>query len=445
MERLPLQLFLFFILVLILLTSYHIFNLSITGNAVLTSTSKIQSQLPTKIQSQQALSPQLGVPNFLYNFDSDLKDSVTKVLATPYQTDARQAVKYDTLLGRKSLRIDQTSAGVKLPDTQKVGNLDTYTLETTFYLDTSMKESEQYPWYPIISEYTGGSARGNDKGRYLLSLTSPTHLVFSINTNGVITNLISVSGIYEKTWTNVVIVVDNTKPKQKVKLYINGELKRSSDTYTMDKKTTDYSLLVGALPNSYGTVAPIEYFSGFIDDVTIYKRAITEEEVKNLANQAFIKQDEKIGGLGVIIEDDTTSNNKVVEIRKKTHDILDIIGLEYLLDASLLTPAIYTTDGTSCKSVCEKASNTEIQLKCYKAYETNGAVSNCDSVAKARTCQCLSTQFTVNAFVKKHVSSNTNKNLPPQQPLSSKGTLPPTGIYPQSNLAPDLNPKGSIK
>ncbi|HIH26088.1 hypothetical protein J4476_05900 [Candidatus Woesearchaeota archaeon] len=182
----------------------------------------------------------------------------------------------------KNLKFDVNAAPVKLPEEQKVGDLNSYTIEATFYLDTDMRYDKHYPWYPIVAEYIGGSARGTDRGRYILSLPSQNQLVFTINTKGMPNNIVSAPGDYNKKWTNAIVVVDNTKLKEKARLYVNGKLISTSDTYPIDKSSSGYNLFIGTLPNNYGTVAPTEYFSGIIREVKLYKKALSEEEIKIL-------------------------------------------------------------------------------------------------------------------------------------------------------------------
>ena len=96
----------------------------------------------------------------------------------------------------------------------------------------------------------------------------------------------------------------------------------------------------------------------------------------------------------------STQKNPVIN-NIKTSELDDIRGLNQLIDAILLTPKIYTVEGISCKSVCEKMSK---EYQCSKAYDTNGLVTTCDSKKMGRMCQCISTSDDVNNFInrKKH-------------------------------------------
>ncbi len=69
------------------------------------------------------------------------------------------------------------------------------------------------------------------------------------------------------------------------KLYIDGELKNTLDSTTNANIGYNHnnSLIIGAEAGS-GTVPAGEYFSGSIDDVRIYNRALTAEEITSLYN-----------------------------------------------------------------------------------------------------------------------------------------------------------------
>jgi len=70
-------------------------------------------------------------------------------------------------------------------------------------------------------------------------------------------------------WYHVV----GTYDRQHVKIYINGKL-RGSAARTEAIQSTGTNTVVGFWNN--------EYFQGFIDEVRIYNRALSAEEIKNL-------------------------------------------------------------------------------------------------------------------------------------------------------------------
>ena len=248
------------VVLLLIIGIADLVNYNITGKAVLTKDFNIES---------------ISKLNPLSNLEK-----TSAVLPKISEGSKKENLNYD------NLKFGINAVPVKLPDDKKVGDLSSYTIDVVFYLNTSMREDKYYPWYPLVAEYSGGSKKGTDKGRYILSLTSKSSLVFTINSKGAPNNIITVQGDYDKKWTHVIVIVDNLRLTQKVRLYTDGKLKATSDIYPIDKTSKDYDLLIGALPNNYGTVAPIEYFSGIIKYVNLYKKSLTEEEIKSL----FIEQ-----------------------------------------------------------------------------------------------------------------------------------------------------------
>ena len=76
------------------------------------------------------------------------------------------------------------------------------------------------------------------------------------------------------TWYHVVVVFDETIDK--VYFYINGSLQTEADqTYNM---TADEGLL------RIGDSGASEFWDGLIDEVRVYNRALTADEVKRLYN-----------------------------------------------------------------------------------------------------------------------------------------------------------------
>jgi hypothetical protein len=74
-----------------------------------------------------------------------------------------------------------------------------------------------------------------------------------------------------------------TKSGLAIKIYVNSVLEGTINlTYNINYATRD---LVIAYPNGYGS----GYFDGTIDEVLIYNRALSEEEIKAIYNY-YIKK-----------------------------------------------------------------------------------------------------------------------------------------------------------
>ena len=82
------------------------------------------------------------------------------------------------------------------------------------------------------------------------------------------------SPVSNNTWTNIVWVYSNTN----LYLYVNGIL--SSTGTILEINTTGQNFVMGnTIPNSLGQY---EYYKGAIDDMFIYNRALTQDEIANL-------------------------------------------------------------------------------------------------------------------------------------------------------------------
>ena len=83
-------------------------------------------------------------------------------------------------------------------------------------------------------------------------------------------------------WQHVAVTWDGTKPFTSVHLYINGAETTYDDSNGINGATarTDDS----ARPFRIGNSIVSQYFNGAIDDVRIYNRALSGEEIKRLYN-----------------------------------------------------------------------------------------------------------------------------------------------------------------
>jgi hypothetical protein len=86
----------------------------------------------------------------------------------------------------------------------------------------------------------------------------------------------SVTSVPLNQWVQVIIVYN---PGVNVKYYVNGVLKDTIATTRMDRSTcTDVRLWVGS---SYAST-PFEFFTGSIDEVAIWNRALSASEIQSL-------------------------------------------------------------------------------------------------------------------------------------------------------------------
>ncbi|MCK5272470.1 MAG: LamG domain-containing protein [Sedimentisphaerales bacterium] len=77
-------------------------------------------------------------------------------------------------------------------------------------------------------------------------------------------------------WTHVVITVDGTENADSAKAYMNGELIKTA-IWVFQCPVPDAPVLIGASQTD-----PIELFGGLIDDVRIYNRTLSEDDIFEL-------------------------------------------------------------------------------------------------------------------------------------------------------------------
>ncbi|MDB4583543.1 hypothetical protein N9164_10350 [Draconibacterium sp.] len=86
-------------------------------------------------------------------------------------------------------------------------------------------------------------------------------------------------------WFHWVITID----KQGTKIYINGAEKKSNSTFISNTYVSGTELGIGVIANTYGRVpytdSNVKYFNGIIDDIRIYNRALSKEEIQVLYHE----------------------------------------------------------------------------------------------------------------------------------------------------------------
>jgi len=81
----------------------------------------------------------------------------------------------------------------------------------------------------------------------------------------------SVTGFDKGTWYHIAGVID--PPNGKEQLYVDGKLDAEKDISSEDLETNDDPLWIGRRFDAF--------FDGIIDEVVIYNRALTEDEIKD--------------------------------------------------------------------------------------------------------------------------------------------------------------------
>ncbi|MGI0077104.1 MAG: LamG domain-containing protein, partial [Nitrosopumilaceae archaeon] len=156
----------------------------------------------------------------------------------------------------------------------------------------------------IKPNYAAGSAEYtvlSKENSFVLSLNhilSPEHVVkFSVFDGISWTEIIGSSKI--ENWSHLVAIINDTR----ISLYVNGTLEGTSQISksisfsgeklqltTSDVMVSDSDLILGAyLSTTRGESKLSKYFSGLIDEVFIYKEALTESRIREIYSQ-FIGQ-----------------------------------------------------------------------------------------------------------------------------------------------------------
>ena len=121
---------------------------------------------------------------------------------------------------------------------------------------------------------------GPDAGTNVESFISSNTLFFRLTVGGATDYFLNDGGskVLEDTWTHVVFVHPNTTTVNAAKLFVNGiEVAQGTQTAAVTRPTTG-QFIGQRQTNSL-------HFDGSIDQVRIFNRAITEEEVETLYNE----------------------------------------------------------------------------------------------------------------------------------------------------------------
>lgn len=135
--------------------------------------------------------------------------------------------------------------------------------------------------YPVSAAGTDykrivNKSENSDDGEYTLWLYNDGRMIWYVN-NWTLGYVFSTAVLLNK-WIYVVGVFDGSIGSNKLKIYINGELNNEGNTTSASITNTAYNLYVG---NWGSGTRP---FNGLIDEVRIYNRALSSDEIKLMYN-----------------------------------------------------------------------------------------------------------------------------------------------------------------
>ena len=183
----------------------------------------------------------------------------------------------------KALSFDGVDDYVEVPDDRSLDLDDDFTIMAWTKLDkeslgkTLCRGSYCYPSSPTIINkeiYTGYASQDvNYQTNYYMMIDSNGTFRGGFEDNNVRT---SDGNIQEEMWYFYALVLDETTGK--LRLYINGKLKAESNYVEGDPRLNDVSVVIGR----YGIKYDFQWhwFNGIIDEVRIYNRALTTNEIK---------------------------------------------------------------------------------------------------------------------------------------------------------------------
>jgi uncharacterized repeat protein (TIGR01451 family) len=180
------------------------------------------------------------------------------------------------------------------------GTNDYIDMGTSTALDIDSNLSVSAWIYPTQQKtatiFAHGKTAGSPFLEYQLATLSTGAVRFSVNTGGALTNLDSTILYNLNQWNYVAGVYDGTN----MHVYVNGILKSTAKTGPITE--TNNQSLIG------GDTVVSEYFKGLIDDVEIYKQALTVTDLGNIFrnNLGKIK-------FGVRINDNISNQTSIIE------------------------------------------------------------------------------------------------------------------------------------
>jgi hypothetical protein len=136
--------------------------------------------------------------------------------------------------------------------------------------------SDNTRWFPILSKSNSNLIYGNYRfGVQLLPGSTKPNIYATLNSD---TGGAGEVNIALKSWYHIVAIIDDTNNKYQV--YLNGSLiSEGATAFTGWSTSNNLPLIIGK--DEPGLV---DYANGIIDEVRIYKRALTQEEITYLYN-----------------------------------------------------------------------------------------------------------------------------------------------------------------
>ncbi|MBN2275276.1 MAG: gliding motility-associated C-terminal domain-containing protein [Bacteroidales bacterium] len=164
---------------------------------------------------------------------------------------------------------------ISLPPANFIG-LNEYTYSLWFKV-TSLPSSSVDGW--II--FASGSSTGSHQQILAINPDGSLSGISSNIGNNPVTTHIRTAPLQTDRWVHAVLIRDNTR----LRIFVNGELMTNAgngdsliNNQPANYETEPYSVTIGGRSN-YGSYS---FFNGIIDDISIYNRALSEQEIVRL-------------------------------------------------------------------------------------------------------------------------------------------------------------------
>jgi len=212
----------------------------------------------------------------------------------------------------KALRFDGVDDYVRVYNSASLG-LSEFSLEVWFKrLGDGVSTGSGWAGVsaePLIAKGRGESDGGTQDVNYLFGINQTNMILaadFEDISNGASHPILGTTTIQNNRWYHAVVTYDGTTWK----LYLNGNLDNSARVRATPRYDSIHDIGIGTAFNSVGN--PGGYFNGIIDEVRIYNRALSEEEIRALYEQGVAPRPK------LAIEMDIDTSLKQGEVRKGT-------------------------------------------------------------------------------------------------------------------------------
>jgi parallel beta-helix repeat protein len=178
----------------------------------------------------------------------------------------------------KAMSFDNIDDYIEVPHSESLNMDDELTLQCWVKLNSYLQNSSTSLWSSSCIYKSAGPSPYNAVG-YALIIQNGTGIpYFQIDNNNKSSHLVAASSqLSLNQWHNII----GTYNGSEMKIYINGALE-SSVPRNGSINNSNYSLYIGNSFNEYAVTPWYSYINGSIDDVMIFNRALSSEEVLGL-------------------------------------------------------------------------------------------------------------------------------------------------------------------